>query len=207
VNHIVFRDHADFRDRDYTFLGSFLGAATLGQCHSSVNVGQTISGKYTNSGSNNWAETHAVIISTGVSVVGVHINGYVFDGTPSTAPPSVPATTTATSSMKTAPAATSSAAAQMGLSSGAKIGIGVGVSLGFIAVCCFLVSFIVWRRRSRSVAYPVGFAEAPSCREIYPMAKRSEASNLLHEAPGEMYDKAGSKSAPVEMWVAPHQGG
>src|ERR1700759_1715982 len=48
----------------YTFLGSFLGAATLGQCHSPLSVGQTIVAKSSFPSANDWEDTTAVVIST-----------------------------------------------------------------------------------------------------------------------------------------------
>ena len=192
----------------YTFLGSFLGAATLGQCHSPLSVGQTIVGKSTDTASGDWQDTTAVLISTGASVVAVHVNGFVFQaGVVSTAPGSASASTTqggstpTTSSVvasNTAPGTsasssptTASITPSTGLSSGAKIGIGVGVSLGFVGICCMITTIIMLKRRSRphNSIHPAGLAEAPSYLPSYPIAKRAGGSRSIYEVPGKSEER------------------
>ena len=210
----------------YTFLGSFLGAATLGQCHSPLSVGQTIAGKYTDTASGHWEESTAVVISTGVSVVGVHLNGYVFqNGVASTAPGSASASTTpggitpTTSSTTASNTASQTSAPSYQIGSGEKIGLGVGISLGFVGICCLVIAFVLLKRRSRprSPVYPAGPAEAPSYPPNYPISRRAVGSHSIYEAPGkpgegrtmaETHDvSSGHNKGPAEMWVSPSQGG
>jgi len=202
---------------EYTFLGSFLGAATLGQCHSPLSIGQTIVGKSTDTASGGWQDTTAVVISTGVSVVAVHVNGFVFqDGAASTAPGSASASTTqdgstpTTSSVLTSNTASGTSASPStvsitpspGLGSGAKFGIGIGVTLGFVGICCIIITIIMLKRcsRPRSPIYPAKLAEAASYPQSNSIARHAET----YEVPGQ--SKQDDKG-PAEMWVPPSHGG
>ena len=221
----------------YTFLGSFLGAATLGQCHSPLNVGQTIVAKTTDSTSNKWEYTTAVVISTGVSVVAVHVNGFVFrDSAVSTAPSLASASTTQAGSTPTTslafPSNTASgtSAPSRGLGSGERIGIAVGAALGFLGICCMITAIIMLKCRSRrrKVVSVPGIVEAPSYPPSYPMMGRAMGSRSIYEAPGkagdgrtiawkyqpssvETHEVSGESEqdskGPVEMWVSPSHGG
>ncbi|KAK0105492.1 hypothetical protein ONS95_004146 [Cadophora gregata] len=212
----------------YTFLGSFLGAATLGQCHSPLKVGQTIVAKSTIDTNFNWKDTTAVVIGNGFSVAAVHVNGFVFREKALTTPASTsvsttqPGTSSTTSSVQPlntsiqsiVPVETAPVTSE-GLSNGAKIGIGVGISLGVLGTVCLAAAIFILKRRTRapqSPRYPSGFAEAPSYPANYPMAKRAQGGSsiyeaqrgTIHEAPDGMRHQS---KGPAEMWVAPHQGG
>lgn len=194
----------------YSFMGTFMGAGTAGQCQSPVIIGNTISAKYSNYADNKWEDTTSVVLTTGINVYGVQANGFVFQDQAVVSPASASASTTQLGTTSTSSSvlpsstqySTSSATQTTGLSSlststavvtsnvnglsmGTKIGIGVGVSVGALGILCLVVAIILLKRRKRihsNPVYPNGIAEAPSYPPSYPIFKRGVGSNSVYEA-------------------------
>jgi hypothetical protein len=169
---------------------SVVGPGALGQCNSPLLSGQEFT--YQGAVSGTWAQTTTLITATGVSVFGVHLNGYVLATTSSSAPAttSMSATTSATTSLSTSTTSASSsaasstnAAASSGLSSGVKAGIGVGVAVGAIGIMSLIAAWFLIRRHRRKADYT---AEVPGDAGPLPLKSSIVEGGYQSVAPTEL---------------------
>jgi hypothetical protein len=117
--------------RGYDFQNTFYSAPTPFQCFSTLTSGQVLTAQ--SYGSTGFVPTTITVTTTGVSLHGNQVNGYIFaaDSTSSSS-----SGTSSSLSQTSLPASTSPVSKPSVLSSGAKISIGLGVSLGFIGISC-----------------------------------------------------------------------
>ncbi|KAL3421495.1 hypothetical protein PVAG01_07940 [Phlyctema vagabunda] len=195
----------------YKFQNRLLTAGLAGQCHSSLNIDAQVTALVIVSGQ--WVQTVTTIKSQGVSLTGVHVNGFQFS-TASESPVSTAASTTsldiATVVMSNAPSNTGSPETSTSsgvndaseskpqinkLSQGARIGIGIGCTLSLILFICLLGAIVVMKRKR----------QATRGTKISELASNNiEIWSLGTSAPS--YSEAAKSNdlplkSPVEMWV------
>lgn len=177
-------------------------------------------------------DTKVQVNTTGVQVVAVHVNGFVFHEETSTLPASNSASTTqsgttptVTSAIpsntqtggghidaQTGPPTISAILKTEGVSSSTKIGVGVGVSFAVVGVLCLIATMILLRRRARRHDYvnevdaAVERSEPTTGHSFFAKPSWNRAhGRKVYEVSGESRKR--SHDVPIEMWVSPTHGG